>query len=150
MSSLEKRKSLFPSSSSFFDDFFSRDFFDWNDKNFSATGTTLPSVNVKETDSNFNIELAAPGMSKSDFKIELKNNVLSISSEKKEENEEKDDEGNYTRKEFSYQSFSRSFRVPENAKQEDVSAKYDNGILTVSLAKKEIEAKPESKTIDVK
>ena len=83
MSSLIKKTENFPYFGSLFDDFFSKDVFDWNAKNFSQMGSTLPSVNVKETESDFQVELAAPGMKKEDFKIELNNHILSISSEKK-------------------------------------------------------------------
>lgn len=114
---------------------------DWGHSNFSSTNTSLPAVNVKETDDDFVIELAAPGMDKNDFKINFKNNVLTISSEKKNENEEKSQ--NYTRKEFSYQSFQRSFTVSDNAVLGDkISAKYNNGILHITLPKRE-ELKPQ-------
>lgn len=114
---------------------------DWGHSNFSSTNTSLPAVNVKETDDDFVIELAAPGMDKNDFKINFKNNVLTISSEKKNESEEKSQ--NYTRKEFSYQSFQRSFTVSDNAVLGDkISAKYNNGILHITLPKRE-ELKPQ-------
>ena len=114
---------------------------DWNNSNFSTTNTSLPAVNVKETDDDFVIELAAPGMDKKDFKVNFKNNVLIISSERKNEKENKED--NYTRKEFSYQSFQRSFTVAENAVMGDkISAKYNNGILTIVLPKRD-EVKPQ-------
>ncbi len=69
---------------SVFDDWFSRDLLDWNNSNFSNTGTTLPAINVKETPESFVVEMAAPGMKKEDFKVELNNNVLTISSEQKQ------------------------------------------------------------------
>ena len=126
---------------SFFDRFLNNELMDWGHSNFSSTNTSLPAVNVKETADDFVIELAAPGMEKNDFKINFKNNVISISSEKENNNEEKN--GNYTRREFSYQSFQRSFTVPENAILSDkIEAKYNNGILQVSLPKRE-EVKPQ-------
>ncbi len=126
---------------SFFDRFLNNELMDWGHSNYSSTNTSLPAVNVKETEDDFIIELAAPGMGKNDFKINFKNNVLTISSEKKNENEEKSD--NYTRKEFSYQSFQRSFTVSDNAVLGDkISAKYNNGILNVTLPKRE-EVKPQ-------
>ena len=88
---------------SFFDNLFSRDMMDWNTSNFSNTNTTLPAINIRENEEEFEIEVAAPGMKKEDFKINLENNQLTISSEKQEESEEK--KGTYSRKEFSYQSF---------------------------------------------
>ena len=131
----------FPSFPSFFDNFFTNDLMDWGSSNFSSTETTLPAVNVKETDDAFEIEVAAPGMKKDDFKINLDNNILVISSEKKEERSE-EQKGQFTRKEFSYQSFQRSFTIPENKVEgENITAKYCEGILCVTLPKKE-EIKP--------
>jgi len=126
---------------SFFDRFFNNELMDWDHSNFSSTNTSLPAVNVKETDDDFVIEVAAPGMEKKDFKVNFKNNILTISSEKKEENEQKD--SNYARKEFSYQSFQRSFTVAEHAViGEKISAKYNNGILNIVLPKRD-ELKPQ-------
>ena len=134
----KRNESYFPS---FFDRFWNNELMDWNRSNFSSTNTSLPAVNVKETDDDFIIELAAPGMNKKDFKISFNNNVLTISSEVKDEKEESDD--NYTRKEFSYQSFQRSFTVPENiVNGEKISAKYNEGILNSVLPKRE-EVKPQ-------
>ena len=143
MTTLVKRNNLFPAFGNFFDDFFSKDLFDWNNKNFTATGSTLPSVNVKETEAGFDIELAAPGMKKEDFKIELDKHVLSISSEKKEEHEEKDKNGTFTRREFNYESFSRSFTLPAEVVESDkIEAAYKDGILHIQVPKKEA-AKPQ-------
>src|SRR5688500_7607840 len=82
-----------------FDDFFNRDVFNWGLSNFSETNTTIPAVNIRETNDNYEVEVAAPGMSKKDFKVELDGTNLTIRSEKSDEREQKD-EGNYTRKEF--------------------------------------------------
>ncbi|MBP6459351.1 MAG: Hsp20/alpha crystallin family protein [Crocinitomicaceae bacterium] len=139
MSTLVKRNPTFPTVNSFFNDFFGNDFFDWNTPAFSPKGSTLPSVNLKETETGYEVELAAPGLNKEDFVIEVHNNVLSISSEKKVEKEEKDEQGNYTRREFNYSSFKRSFTLPKSAEEKNVQAVYDNGILKVSIAKKETE-----------
>ncbi len=126
---------------SFFERFLNNDLADWNLTNFSGTNTSLPAVNVKETNDEFVIELAAPGMEKKDFKINFKNNVITISSEKEDKKEEKKD--NYTRREFSYQSFQRAFTVPENAIMSDkIEASYNHGILEVKLPKRE-EVKPQ-------
>jgi HSP20 family protein len=126
---------------SFFDRFWNNELMDWGHSNFSSTNTSLPAVNVKETNDEFIIELAAPGMEKKDFKINFKNNVITISSERENEKEEKRE--NYTRREFSYQSFQRSFTVPENAVMSDkIGASYNNGILQVTLPKRE-EVKPQ-------
>ena len=150
MSQLIKKTPLFPSFPTFFDDFFTKDFFDWNDKNFAKVGTTLPSVNLKETDKDFRIDLAVPGMKKDDFKVEMQNGILTISSEKKEEKEEKDNEGNYLRREFSYEAFSRSFSMPENAKEDSIVAAYKDGILNIKIGKKEPKAVVTPKVIEVK
>lgn len=150
MNTIIKRNNLFPAFGNFFDDFFTKDLFNWNDKNFAGSGATLPSVNVKENDNEFAIELAAPGMKKEDFKIELNNHVLTISSEQKEEHEEKDKAGKYTRREFNYRSFSRSFTLPaETVESEKIEAAYKDGILNISIPKKET-AKPQPvKTIAI-
>ena len=93
--------------------------------------------------------MSAPGFEKSDFKIELNNSLLTISSEKKIKNETKEGQ-QFTRREFSYQSFSRSFTLPDTVEGEKIKAKYDNGILSVSIPKKE-EAKPKPvKQIEIK
>lgn len=127
------------------EDFFNNDLF--NFPSFVATGTTVPAVNISETENEYLVEMAAPGMKKSDFNINLDNRVLTISSEKKEEKEEK--EKNFTKKEFSYQSFERSFTLPETIDQEKIAAKYADGVLKVILPKKEeAKAKP-SKVIKV-
>jgi len=126
---------------SFWDNFFSRDLMDWGSSNFSSTDTTLPAVNVKENEETFEIEVAAPGMTKSDFKVSLENNLLTISSEKREEKKQ-EEKGRFTRREFSYQSFQRSFSVPESLVEGDkISARYCDGILCITLPKKE-EIKP--------
>ncbi|MBN1819695.1 MAG: Hsp20/alpha crystallin family protein [Prolixibacteraceae bacterium] len=140
MTLMKRTNSYYPSFSNFFDNFFGNDLMDWSNMNFSNTNTTLPAVNVKETDEAYEIEVAAPGMEKKDFRINLDNDVLTISSERKNEKEEKT--GKYSRKEFSYQSFQRSFTVPNNVVDgNEIKAKYNDGILTISLPKKE-EAKP--------
>jgi HSP20 family protein len=116
------------------------DFFDWSNRNYSPTNTTIPSVNIKENDDEFEVELAAPGLVKSDFNIELNKDLMTISSEKKTENETNEGK-QFARREFSYQTFSRSFYLPNSADAEKIKARYENGILKVSIPKKE-EAKP--------
>ena len=126
-----------------------RDWFDLHNNNYSSTGTNIPAVNIKESNEGFEVEMAAPGMSKKDFKIELENNLLTISSEKREEAEKKEGD-RYTRKEFSYQSFSRSFSLPEVVDADKINARYENGVLFLSIPKKE-EAKPKPpKQISIK
>jgi len=138
MTLVKRSNSYLPS---FWDNFLSKDLMDWGSSNFSVTDTTLPAVNVKETEEAFEIEVAAPGMKKGDFKVHIENNLLTISSEKKEEKNE-EEKGRFTRREFSYQSFQRSFTVPENLVDGDkISAKYHEGILCITLPKRE-EVKP--------
>jgi len=118
-----------------------------NFPSFVARGTTVPAVNISETEGNYTVEMAAPGMKKSDFNINLDHNVLTISSEQKENKEEKDK--NFTKKEFSYQTFERSFTLPETVDQEKISAKYTEGVLKVVLPKKEEAKTPSSKVIKI-
>ncbi|MEZ7885511.1 MAG: Hsp20/alpha crystallin family protein [Bacteroidales bacterium] len=145
---LIRRNENLPMWSNFINDFLNNDWLDWSHKNFSLTNTTLPSVNIKEGPEGFEVEMAAPGMEKGDFKISVNQGILSISSEKKMENETKEGE-QFTRREFSYQSFCRSFSLPLSVDSEKIAAKYDNGILTVSIPKRE-EAKPKpERTIEI-
>jgi HSP20 family protein len=108
--------------------------------------TNVPAVNIKETDTSFGIELAAPGKNKEDFNIEIDHNVLTISSEEKTEKEEKSNEGKYTRKEFSYASFRRAFTLPDTVNTDSINATYENGVLHVALPKRE-EALPKPKRL---
>jgi HSP20 family protein len=132
---------LFPS---LLDEFFG------SDTPFSALSNRshVPSVNISETDTNFELALAAPGKTRKDFNVELDDHVLTVSSESKHEDEFKTDQ--YTRREFRYDNFQRSFRLPETVDTAGINAKYDNGILTISLPKHE-EAIPEpKKQIEIK
>jgi HSP20 family protein len=122
---------------------------DWTTRNFSDTNTTLPSVNIIEGADSYEVDMAAPGLDKKDFKIELGHGVLTISSERKTENETKKGK-QVTRREFSYQSFNRSFSLPQTVESEKISAKYENGILKVVIPKKD-EVKTKSvKAIEIK
>lgn len=119
-----------------FPEIFNRFFNDEFDNYFGRrNGGYIPSANVVETESGFDVEFAVPGMSKEDFKINVENGVLTVSSEKEEVKEEK--EKNYTRKEFAYGAFTRSFALPKTIDLEKIAASYNNGILTVTLPKKE-------------
>lgn len=131
--------------SSWMDDWFSRDFNTLLNEN--ARWTT-PSVNIKETDDHFGLEVAAPGLKKSDFNIELDNGLLTISSEKKVEDTL--EEGHYTRKEYSYQSFKRTFTLPDSVDAAGISAVYEDGILNVVLPKKEEAKTQPPKNIEIK
>lgn len=124
-----------------FDTFFNDSFI--NDRFVSK----VPAVNIAETENHFHIELAVPGLKKEDFKISLDKNVLSISAEKKTENTTEGKK--YSKKEYAYNSFVRSFTLPESADQAKIEAEYVDGILSLNVAKKE-EAKFQSREIAVK
>lgn len=149
MTTLVTKKSLFPSwTSDLFDTgkILGSRFIDFDD-NESRLALRLPAVNINENEKEFKIEMAAPGLERKDFKVEVENGVLSISSEKEEEsNEEKK---NYTRREYSYSSFSRSFTIPENSLPDKISAKYENGVLNITLPKKEMTVSKPTKEIKV-
>ena len=135
--SIIKRDDFFPSSASGFNDLLSRDIWNWGLGNNSTTNTTIPAINIRETAENFVVEMAAPGMKKEDFKIELDGNMLNISSEKENNYEEKEGE-RYSKKEFSYQSFQRSFQLQKDVvDSEKIEAKYENGLLQLVIPKKE-------------
>jgi HSP20 family protein len=108
-------------------------------RNFSETNLSSPLVNIKQAEDKYSVEMSVPGFDKNDFNIELNENELIISSEK-EENKEQEGE-KYTRKEFSYQSFRRSFTLPETVDGDKISAQYKDGVLYVDIPKRE-EAKP--------
>lgn len=122
------------------DDFFGKDFM----TNFfePQTGISVPAVNIAENKESFRIEVAAPGLEKDDFKVEMENNVLSISCEKEKKNEVNED--HYMRREFSYSSFSRTFTMPETVDADKINASHKNGILEIVVPKKE-EAKQKAK-----
>ena len=99
-----------------------------------------------ETETEYLIELASPGLKREDFKIEVDDNVLSISSEKRKEFEKNDELGKYTRKEFSFSSFKRSFTLPDTVNEDLIKANYEDGVLHLTLPKKE-EALPKPKRL---
>lgn len=130
-----------------FDNFFSPEFNVLNRSGFPAANYPLPKVNIQEDKDGYQLELAVPGMAKEDFKINLDQDILTISSEKKEETEK--DTKTYSRREFSYQSFERKFNLPESTDSEKITASYVNGVLTIRIPKKE-EAKPQPpKSIEI-
>jgi HSP20 family protein len=136
---------LLPELPSLFNDSIVRDWFNWGNTNHEQEASTVPSVNICEHEANYEITVAAPGMSKTDFKVELQDNRLIISGERKEEKEQKQG-SNYLRKEFNYQSFVRSFTLAEKqVEREKIQAKYADGILCITVPKT-----PEAKTKAVK
>ncbi len=132
MTLIKKNQSMFPS---VWEDLFSNDIF--HTPSMAQTGLSIPAVNIKETGDMFQIEMAAPGMKKADFNITVDQNVITISSEKSEENVEENKDEFYTRKEYSYHSFERSFTLPETADREKVKANYKEGVLIIEIPKKE-------------
>lgn len=132
---------------SVWDEFLNRDVFNWG-SNYANTGTSMPAVNIRETAESFHVEMAAPGMEKKDFKIELDGQTLTISSEKQDQQEK---EGElYNRKEFSYRSFYRTFHLPKDVVDADkIQAKYENGLLQLEIPKKEEAKQKPARLIDI-
>lgn len=148
MSLIKQTGSTIPALPALFDDFFSRELFNWGNNNFSATSTTVPAVNIRETADNFEVEVAAPGMDKKDFRVTLDGNLLTISSARESSTETRDER--YTRREFSYQSFRRSFSLPKNVVDEQaIGARYENGLLLLTIPKKEEARQKEPRMIEI-
>nr|WP_313884899.1 Hsp20/alpha crystallin family protein [uncultured Allomuricauda sp.] len=144
--SLAKSTLDFPTWSDWIDNFFSSDLPSVFTSNFN-TGMTLPKVNIRETADAFWVEMAVPGMKKSDFHIDLDNQLLSISTELKQEEESKEE--NYTRREFGYSSFKRTFTLPESVDDSKINASYNDGILNIHLPKKEEAKQKPARTIKI-
>jgi HSP20 family protein len=126
MNLIRKQAPFFPS---LIDDFINQD---WNLK--TPSSTTLPAVNIKDLEAQFEIELAVPGMKKSDFEIEVEDGLLSISSSLEEE--QVTEKGKFTRREFSYNSFKRTFTIPESVDPSNIEAQYSEGVLQLRLPKR--------------
>ena len=141
MSIIKRRNNnnLFPS---FLDDVLGNDLMNPS-ADFGNVGFNVPAANIKEHEEKFILELAAPGKTKQDFNVELDNDVLTISSEQENKNENGSGE-NFTRKEYSYESFTRSFTIPESVDSTKIEANYEEGILKLNLPKRE-EAKTQPK-----
>jgi len=129
---LTRRRERLPS---MFDNFFKP----WNEltdmNGWFGSVLTMPAVNIVENKDDFKISLAVPGMKKEDLNIDVDGNIITISSEKEESKESKDD--NYTRREYNYSSFSRSFTLPEAVNKEKIDAAYQDGVLNLRLPKKD-------------
>lgn len=124
---------------SVFEDFF-KPWSQWfDDSALVSRVAKMPPVNIRENGSHYTVTLAAPGLKKEDFHIDLDGRMLTISSEKEEKKEEKDEK--FTRKEYSFTSFSRSFTLPDDAKPEAIDARYENGELKITLPRKEASKK---------
>jgi len=149
MTLVKRNGSLLNNFPTVFDDFFNRDFFNWGLTNYSDTNTSIPSVNIKETADSYEVEVAAPGMTKKDFKVQLDGNVLTISSEKTVDQQE-DNDVRYSSREFSYQSFSRTFNLRKDVVDtEKIQARYENGILYLLIPKMEHAKQKQPKLIQV-
>jgi len=131
MNIVKRRNTDFPS---IFDELFQTDWFGGTVNANTAKGT-VPAVNIKETADDFALEVAAPGKTKEDFQLSLDHDVLTISTEEKKEETQKED--NYTRREFSFSAFKRSFKLPQTVNKQEINATYTNGILHVTLPKRE-------------
>jgi len=148
---VKRNGSLFPSlSSELFDvdRFFGPGLLDFESKLLDMDiAKSIPPVNVTETEKEFKLELAAPGLTRKDFKVETDNGILTISSEKEEE--KKEEKKNFKRREYSYSGFSRSFSLPENVLADKIDARYENGILHLQIPKKEVTLSKPKKEIKV-
>ena len=146
---LPVKLNLLPTVSRFFEDDWNN-IFDWNNRDFTPHNFTLPSVNIEDNKDHILINLAAPGMKKEDFRVELKDNMLMIAGESK--HQESEQEGNnFSLREFNYSRFNRRFNLNESfVDEQKIEARYENGILTIRLAKKEAAKEKPSKQIVVK
>lgn len=151
MTSLMKTNGQLTSSMpSLLNDFFADDFFRAPFLASRFQGATLPSVNIKETDDAFHVEVAAPGMKREDFKVELDNNMLHISSERQSQSEGNGKDNTYLRREFSYQAFERTFELHGDYVESDkIQARYLDGILQINLPKKEQVRKKPARQIKI-
>ena len=126
-------------------DFFDMDFFS---PGFPSAKTSMPAVNLSEDEKSYTVDLVAPGFKKEDFKLKINENILTISAETKNERTEGGDGREYSRREYTCTSFTRSFQLPDNAKDDSISAKYKDGILQISIPKSKHEVKA-SKEINI-
>lgn len=137
------KASAFPSIRSLMEDF-------WNTDRFFESPFVkqidVPPVNIRETDKNYQIQLAAPGYGKDDFKVSVEEGVITISAQNK--SEEKEEQEGYTRQEFSFSEFTRAFKLPGNVQEDEINAKYAEGLLTIDLKKSE-KASVATKTVKV-
>ena len=136
-----RNNALLPGFNDVFDTIFNDTFF--NDR----MVTRVPAVNISETENNYHVELAAPGLKKEDFKLNLERNNLTISVEQSSDHQ--DNEKDYSKREYSYSSFVRSFTLPDSADDNQINATYTDGILKIDIAKRE-EAKSVRRQIEIK
>ncbi|MES2378498.1 MAG: Hsp20/alpha crystallin family protein [Bacteroidota bacterium] len=136
-----RNNTLMPGFNDVFDSIFNDTFF--NDRMI----TRVPAVNISESENNYHVELAAPGLKKEDFKLNLERNQLTISVE--QSSDYQDNQKNYSKREYSYSSFVRSFTLPDSADDSQIDASYTDGILRIDIAKRE-EAKAVRRQIEIK
>ena len=149
MSIVKRNGSLLNNFPTLFDDFLNRDIFNWGLNNFSNTNTTIPAVNIKESADNYVVEVAAPGMKKEDFKVQLDGNSLTISSERSSSREQ-EGEVRFATREFSYQSFSRTFTLQKDVVDtERIQAKYEDGVLHLMIPKMEHAKQKQPRLIEI-
>jgi HSP20 family protein len=141
MTLIKRTNDLFPT---FFDDFLGRDLFESNRLGLSQT---MPAVNIRETEDDYVVEMVSPGLNKKDFKVELDNQLLTISYEKEASKDDKNE--NYTKQEFSYSSYQRSFTLPKTVESNKIEARYKDGILNITIPKKEEAKKQASRLIAI-
>lgn len=134
---------------SFVDRFFNGDPFHLTEQMMNHDRLSMPAVNIRETDNSFEVALAAPGRKREDFKVEVHEKTLNISSERKQEHEEKDQQGKYTRREFGFERFERSFGLPEQIDESKISANYQDGVLKINLPKREAAKAKHPRSIDI-
>lgn len=134
--------------SSILNDFMEEPWKEWFNDGLATRSLTLPRVNISESSDSYTLSLAAPGLQKKDFKIDVQGNLLTISAEKEESKEEKEEK--YSRKEYNFSSFSRSFTMPDEVQMDKIEAGYENGVLKIILPKNEKIIKKAQKTIAVK
>ena len=144
MTQVKFKNNSMPVVPTFFDSLFGKEFFDYN---FNNSVASLPAANSKETKDAFSLQLAAPGMKKSDFKVEVNNNVLTISSEKESTSDEQNE--GYSRKEFSYHTFTRSFNLPQTVNKDLITASYNDGLLVLNIPKREEAKEKPARLIDI-
>lgn len=139
------RNELFPRFDSIWEDFFNKDFYNKS----LELGTSIPAVNVFESENAYHLEVALPGCNKEEFKVDVENNILKISSDRKQSAE--NTEGHkVTRREFCYSSFERSFELPENIDKDKIEAEYVDGILKLNLPQLQPEQLETKKQIAIK
>jgi HSP20 family protein len=149
MSLTRSNNDVFPAFSNMLENFFGRDMDDLFNRSWSNVGLSVPAVNIKETNDAYYLEVAAPGMKKEDFKVTLDNGLITISTEKQDHTEQNTKEGRYTKREFSYHSFRRSFSLPQTADHEHIEARYIDGMLLLTVPKKEEARRKEPRMIEI-